>query len=217
MNEKEYREGDSSAIITNLINSDKIERFLIWQAKIVPIQAQIEGFIGYKLEPPKAGIRDYWVTTVAFDSDKHLEAWINSPQRAELLTELESFSEANELKKVHNGFNFWFAKSTPKKSVWKENALVLLTLYPVVFLFSFIQNPMMAHGVPFWFMLFVACVVSTTILGWITVPQLMKFFGWWLNPPKNKATLYTIMGSMLVLALYSVSLLGACYLAQLTA
>lgn len=216
MNKKKYIEGDSSAIITNVINSDNIERFLMWQSKIVPIQSQFEGFMGYKLEPPRAGIHDYWVTTVAFDSDEHLEAWLNSPRRAELLTELKNFSEVNELKKVHNGFNFWFIKSTSEKSVWKENALVLLTLYPVVFLFSFIQNPIMARGVPFWFMLFIACTYSTAVLGWITVPSLIKFFGWWLNPPKNKAKLYTIMGSLLVLALYIVSLLGAYYLAQLT-
>ena len=176
MNEKKYIEGDSSAIITNVINSDNIERFLMWQTKIVPIQSQFEGFIGFKLEPPRAGISDYWVTTVAFDSDEHLEAWLNSPRRAELLTELESFSKVNELKKVHNGFNFWFTKSTPEKSVWKENALVLLTLYPVVFLFSFIQNPIMAHGVPFWLMLFFACTVSTAILGWITVPLAHEIF-----------------------------------------
>jgi uncharacterized protein len=217
MNKEKYREGDSSAIITNVINSDNIERFLMWQAKIAPIESQFEGFIGYKFEPPRAGIRDHWVTTVAFDSDEHLEAWLNSPRRAELLTELENFSTANELKKVHNGFNFWFAKSTPEKSAWKENALVLLTLYPVVFLFSFIQNPIMAYGVPFWLMLFFACIFSTAVLGWVTVPQLMRFFCWWLNPPKSRAKLYTIMGSLLVLALYMVSLLGARYLATLTA
>jgi uncharacterized protein len=217
MDEKKYRESDSSAIITNVINSDKLERFLVWQAKLVSLQSEFEGFIGFKLEAPKAGIRDYWVTTVAFDSDKHLETWLNAPKRAELLTELKSFSELNELKKVHNGFNFWFTKPTPERSIWKENALVLLTLYPVVFLFSFFQNAMMAYGVPFWLMLFFACAFSTAVLGWITVPLLMKFFDWWLNPPKDRAKLYTIVGSLLVLVLYIVSLLGAYYLAQLTA
>lgn len=216
MNKKKYTEGDSSAIVSNVINSDNLERFLMWQAKIVPIQSQFEGFIGFKLEAPKPGIRDYWVTTVAFDSDEHLEAWLNSPRRSELLTGLENFSEENILKKVHNGFNFWFTKSTPEKSVWKENALVLLTLYPVVFVFSFIQNPLMAKGVPFWFMLFIACTYSTAVLGWLTVPALVKLFAWWLNPPKNNAKQYTIMGSLLVLALYMVSLLGAYYLTQLT-
>jgi len=217
MNEKKYIGGDSSAIITNAISSDNIERFLMWQAKLISIQSQFEGFIGFKLEAPRAGMRDYWVTTVAFDSDKHLEAWLNAPKRAELLTELGSFSESNELKKVHNGFNFWFTKSTPEKTIWKENALVLLTLYPVVFLLSFIQNAIMAHGVPFWLALFFACAASTATLGWITVPLLMKLFALWLNPPKNRAKLYTIIGSLIVLALYMVSLLGAYYLTQLTA
>lgn len=213
MTKNKYTEADSSAIITNIITDDNIERFLLWQAKIAPIQSQFEGFIGYKLEPPRMGIRDYWVTTVAFDNDTHLNAWLNSQERAALLTELESFSGENKLTKVHNGFNFWFTK-TPKKSAWKESALVLLTLYPVVFLLSFIQNPVMAYGVPFWLALFFANAASTAILAWVTMPWLVKMFGWWLNPPKKRATLYTFIGTILVLVLYIFSILGARFLSS---
>lgn len=216
MNEEKLKEGDSSAIITNVVKASDLERFLLWQAKFVPMQSQFKGFIGFKMEAP-TNSRDYWITTVAFDSDKHLETWLHSPVRAGLLAELKNFSATNELKKVHNGFTFWFTKPTLEKSIWKENALVLLTLYPVVFLFSFIQNPLMAWGIPFWFMLFVACTYSTSVLGWVTVPMLMKAFGWWLNPPKDKAKIYTIMGSILVVACYGVTLLGAWYLSYLTA
>lgn len=121
-----------------------------------------------------------------------------------MVTELRTFTGESQIEKIYSGFNFWFNEhDTAQRSIWKENMLVLLTLYPVVFLLSYIQNPLMQHGAPFWLALFVSNLVSTLILGYITVPWLMKKFEWWL---KSNKIIATLVGTGMVITLYVFSL-----------
>ena len=103
----------------------------------------VKVFRGYKLEKPRPGIHDSWITTVSFDTDEHLDLWLNSSERKKMLQELNSFSDSH-IEKLYSGFDFWFnATRDSQRIIWKENMLVLLTLYPVVFLLSYIQGPLM--------------------------------------------------------------------------
>lgn len=198
-----------TATITDTINPTNEQKFLHWQLRVAPLQSKFPGFIGYKLERIRTGITESWVSTVTFDTDTHLDAWLKSPERATMLQELRTFTSGSHIEKVYSGFNFWFTNTAQSsRAAWKENMLVLLTLYPVVFLLSYIQNPAMKHGVPFWLALFFSNLTSTVILGYVTVPWLMKMFSWWLKPQEGKD--YTIMGAVVVVLLYAL-LLGICW------
>jgi uncharacterized protein len=203
-----------SALISHHIKPTDIRRFLEIQSQFAPLQSKFPGFIGYKLEKPRHGVHDSWIATVTFDTESNLDAWLNSSERAKLLTQLDKFAPST-LEKIHSGFDFWFTKKTETRSAWKENALVLLTLYPVVFLISFIQNPLIHAGWPFWFTLFLSNALSTSILGWITVPFLRKQFEWWLNPPADKRQIYTLTGAVLVIFFYIIIIVSARYISHI--
>ena len=62
--------------------------------------------------------------------------------------------------------------------------IVLLVLYPVVFLFSFfVQSPFLSGraGLPFGAALFIGNVVSVLLLTYL-VPWTSERFSWWLQP-----------------------------------
>jgi antibiotic biosynthesis monooxygenase (ABM) superfamily enzyme len=195
-----------TATITAKIRPEDGEKFLQWHSRIAAVQSKFPGFIGCRLEKPRQGINDAWITIVTFDSDNHLEAWLKSQERAELVRELDTFTLESHVRKSSSGFGFWF-KSDKKHVAWKENMLVVLTLYPVVFLLSYVQNPAMRWGVPFWLALFFSNALSTVILGYLTVPWLTKKFQWWLNPPEGLEGKYTRSGVILVILLYGLALL----------
>lgn len=204
--EKNYQTA-VTATISTIIHSKDEQKFLDWNARIAPIQSKFPGFIGYKLERPRRGVNDTWITIITFDNNEHLENWLKSEERKKLLDELNAFSIKSNLRKTFSGFDFWFSQSKDSEhSAWKENMLVLLTLYPVIFLLSFIQKPVMEHGMPFWLALFFSNALSTIILGWFTVPWLIKTFSWWLNPKKEVTKKYNILGISIVLLLYGLSL-----------
>ena len=134
------------------------------------------------------GIQDDWTTMLRFDSDDHLEAWMNSEQRKQLLRETPNFSDEFHTRKIRSGFDPWFTKDggEPPAS-WKVNMIVLLTLYPTVFLFGFfISTPLLTrNGVPFWLALFLGNITSTVLLGYWFVTWASRF-DFWLHPKSRE-------------------------------
>ena len=111
---------------------------------------------------------------------------------------------------VRTGFEQWFpvAGRTAAPPGWKQNMIVLLLLYPVVFLFGlWVQTPLLMGrvGLPFWLALFIGNVISVVLLNWL-VPWTSRGFGWWLAPPRDPGGRISIAGGLLIIALYAASL-----------
>ena len=87
--------------------------------------------------------------------------------------------------------------------------LVLLLLYPVVFLFGlFVQTPLLSvrAGLPFAVALFIGNVVSVVLLNYL-VPWTSTRFAWWLEPAGPNRQWIEIGGAALVVALYALMVL----------
>jgi uncharacterized protein len=202
-----------TAIIAMRVRPGQEAAFVEWQRRIAAVEATFEGFSGYRLEPPVPGVQDDWMTMIRFDSDAHLDAWLNSEQRQRLLEEAPRFSGEFHTRKVRTGFDSWFTggkgAATEPPPPWKQNMVVLLTLYPTVFLFGyFVQTPLLVdRGIPFWLALFLANAVSTGLLGWFFVPWASRALDWWLNPAPAAAPRVNRAGAGLIMALYGLCLL----------
>lgn len=203
----------TTAIISMQVRPGQEEAFQQWQRRIAAAEADFPGFTGYKLEPPIPGVQDDWTTVLRFNSDEHLEAWLDSPQRQKLLDEAAAFNVNTHTRKVHTGFQWWFTPSGAAGAVpppaWKQNMIVLLALYPTVFLFGYlVQTPLLVErGVPFWLALFIGNAVSTVLLGYLLVPQANRLFNWWLQPPPNAPDRIQWIGAAVIMALYALFLL----------
>ncbi len=202
-----------TVVISMRVRPEQEAAFLLWQRKIAAVEAEFEGFSGYRLEPPIPGVQDDWVTVLRFDSDAQLDAWLTSQRRQELLKEAEPFSEEMHTRKVRWGFDPWFASkdqlgaATPP--AWKYNMILLLMLYPTVFLFGYwVQTPLLvARGMPFALSLFVSNTVSTVLLGYFFVPPVARLFNWWLSPAAAAPRWVSLAGVGVIVLLYAVCML----------
>jgi antibiotic biosynthesis monooxygenase (ABM) superfamily enzyme len=198
----------ASVLISSRVAPDDEAGFLAWQRRISAVESQFDGFLGHKIERPVPGVQDDWVVVLSFDTDEHLTRWIDSPERARLLEAGKEYNEQLSLTKASYGFGFWQGRKDDElpTPVFKSNLLVLLMLYPIVFLWGyFIADPLFAdHGVPFWLSLFIGNVVSTQLLGWFFVPWAFKLFGWWVK--RNQPARVHVYGYAIVIALYIVSM-----------
>jgi antibiotic biosynthesis monooxygenase (ABM) superfamily enzyme len=200
-----------SVVITNRIKPGQESAFRAWSQRIAVAQARSPGFQGYRFEPPIPGVQDDWLAILRFDSESNLQRWLDSPERAALLREAEAFIEDFRTRVVRSGFEQWFAgkdASAPGAPAWKQNMVVLLLLYPVVFLFGlYVQTPILmgSLGLPFWAALFVGNVTSVILLNWL-VPWTCLALGWWLNPPKQGRLRIDLAGATLITGLYAVCL-----------
>ena len=95
-------------------------------------------------------------------------------------------------------------------AAWKQNMLVLLLLYPVVFLFgAFVQVPLLGGraGLPFAIALFIGNVASVLLLNYL-VPWTSTRFTWWLRPASANAGRIELAGTALLVALYGLMVLA---------
>ncbi len=204
------RRGVVSALFTTQVDPGREGEFLAWSTRVAEAQASFDGFISYQVEPPIAGVQEDWIAVLSYDTDAHMRAWLSSPQRAALLADEASFDERARVHIVRNELDAWFntGGAGEPAPAWKRNMLVLLVLYPVVFLTAmFIQDPLLTgNDVPFWLALFLANILSVVALGWVLVPAADRVFGWWLYPHGRTRRLMTAVGIVVVVGLYAVSL-----------
>jgi len=199
-----------SAIISCRVPSGREADFLAWQARVQAAEARYPGFLRHKVERPIPGLHDDWVVILSFDTDEHMNAWMDSPERRTLVAEGAGFSSGLSVRRASYGFDFWFpadqAAGQGPGFIFKSNLIVLLVLYPVVFLWGFfISRPFIdAAGIPFWLSLFIGNVASTQLLGWWIAPAAFRALDWWIRPdtPWRK----NVAGYALLAALYALSM-----------
>lgn len=195
----------ASAIISSRVRPEDEKDFLAWQRAISTAESRFDGFLGHRIERPVPGVQEDWVVVLSFDTDEHLSRWVDSPERATLLEQGSRFTQDLSVTKASYGFGFW-SGSEAKDPIFKSNLLVLLMLYPTVFLWGyFIADPLFAaQGVPFWLSLFIGNVVSTQLLGFFFVPWAFRRFRWWLR--RNRTPKVHFYGYAILVAFYLASM-----------
>jgi len=196
-----------SAVISSRVKPGQEAAFRAWEQRIATAQAKSPGFQGYRFEPPIPGVQDDWLAILRFDTEPNLQAWLDSPEREKLLGEAAPFLEEFHARVVRTGFEQWFPSAADGASApaWKMNMLVLLLLYPIVFLFGiWVQTPLLMGkaGLPFWLALFIGNVVSVLLLNWL-VPWTSGGFGWWLVPARNAGGRTSLAGAGMIVLLYA--------------
>jgi antibiotic biosynthesis monooxygenase (ABM) superfamily enzyme len=157
-------------------------------------------------------VQDDWLAILRFDTEANLQAWLDSPERHKLLEEAEGFTEEFHARIARTGFDQWFpapAAGAAPAPAWKMNMLVLMLLYPVVFLFAVtVQTPLVGGrlGLPFAVALFIGNIASVVLLNYL-VPWTSGRFSWWLQPTGPDAKRNELAGTALVVALYAVTVL----------
>lgn len=201
-----------SAVISTRVTPGREQDFRAWQRRIATAESTFPGFQGSKLEPPIPGVQEDWATISRFDSEEHLQAWLTSPQRQRLLDEAAAFGTESRVRMLGGGFGGWFSlgdgSGAAVPATWKQNMVVLLVLYPIVFLYGrLVFDPLLQDwGVPFWMDLFIAKVISVVLMGSYLMAPINRRLRWWLLPPAGAPWWTNAAGAAVVVALYGLFL-----------
>jgi len=89
-------------------------------------------------------------------------------------------------------------------AVWKMDFIVLLLLYPIVFLWGvYAGTPILQNklNLPWAVNLFIGNIFSVALTGFM-VPWVANHMGWWMNP-KGNVLRANLLGALLVCAIYA--------------
>ncbi|MFI4998593.1 MAG: antibiotic biosynthesis monooxygenase [Reyranellales bacterium] len=201
------RSAPVSAVISTRVKPGKEAEYRAWERKIAVAQSKARGLQGYRFEPAVPGVQEDCVAILRFDNEANLQAWLDSPERRSLVEEAAPLTEEFHARVVHTGFEQWFREGNATGAplpVWKMDMLVLLMLYPIVFLWNTFVGTPYFHNTPFAIALFIGNIVSVGLTGFL-VPWIANRLGWWLNPRRVSTN---VAGALLVLALYAIMVLA---------
>lgn len=196
----EVRPAGASAVIVQRVQPADAEWFLEWQRGVA---AAAEAHAGYRATEvyPADGQHDPWVIVMHFSDANALQAWLQSPTRAQWLDKLRDKSSDFQVKAMPVGFGAWFAETARQVGGppgWKIVISVVLALFPTVILLAVFPGPYLAK-IGFALSMLIGNFLSVSILQWVVSPPLNKVLQPWLAANSEKDRAYSIGGTVVIL------------------
>jgi len=188
------REGEAdevTVVVSHPVSPSDEDAFLAWQDRVTDAERGFDGFRGAELFRPVTGIQEEWTALYRFDSDEHLDAWLESAERQRLLDEGKRFKNFS-LKRISAPFGSWFAPSGgdgggEAPAQWKTALSVLVGLYPTVVLLTLAISEIWKKA-ELWESLLIGNILSVSLLTWVVMPIVTRALRFWLEPEGGHAT-----------------------------
>ena len=199
------------AVIMHRVKKHQIEAFIDMEAEsLVPAAKRFPGFL-YGALIPSGVDREVWWTILRYETADQLNAWLASPDRAELLPRLralleEDFSTARGRSPF--GAVVRLVGGAPQTSpAWKIVMLVVSVLFPTVIIMLRYLNPVLTdlHLQP-GIIALVGQLVATAFVTTLWMPWMSNAFSWWIDPIDGRDLATSIKGAVAVLAIYAIEI-----------
>ncbi len=178
------------------------EAYRAWAAKVQQIESTFPGYQGvYVQAPSTTDQHGTWITMLRFDTPEHLNGWLLSKERKEILKESESMVEELQSHQVVSPFAGWFAGYGQAPSVWKQTMLVLLVLFPIVMLELKFLSPV-TSSLNSSLATFIGNALSVTLVSWPMMGLAIRLLHWWLNPHPDHKFRANALGLLAITGLY---------------
>jgi antibiotic biosynthesis monooxygenase (ABM) superfamily enzyme len=197
----QVRGARASSVIVQRVPAQSAEAFMDWERAITAEAAKFPGYQTTEIYPPSIAQAE-WIIILHFDDSKSLQAWLDSPKRAEWMAKLPC-EASYQLKMLPSGFGPWFAglgEGGGLPAHGKMILAVLLGLYPLVMLLTILLSPYTVKWFGLAIALLIGNAISVVILEWGT-PALNKFvLAPWLRATGREGLRVTLIGTTIILA-----------------
>ena len=196
--------GSVTEVVVTTVKPGLEAEFRAWCETIQAAQGAFAGYMGTYIQAPATPGQPFWTTLVRYSTPGELEAWLGSAVRRELIKDSGRFIESWKSHRMPSSFAGWFPGGAggAAPAAWKQTALVLLVLFPVVALELRFLSPHLAgwnHAAG----MFLGNAISVSLVSWPLVPLAIRGLGWWLRPRAAARLRAEILGAAVLLALYA--------------
>ncbi len=192
-----------TTMVTHRVQPEYIDEFLAWQQRLRLAESKFPGYRGSEIFRPIDGVQDEWTTIYRYDTAAHLDTWLTSDKRRQLLDEGKKFTDFR-LRTIDDSFGSWFAFDedaghAPAPSQTKTAIAVWVGLYPTVVLLTLALSPV---KMPLWLNLLIGNLLSSIVMSFVVMPfYVTRLLGGWLRPDADAPkTATNIRGAVLIIA-----------------
>lgn len=192
----------SSSVIVHRVGPESTDRFMEMQDEFTAAATKFPGYQSTDVFPPANPGKDPWVVLMHFDTPTLMNAWIESPERLQLVDRLNRDVGNFELRVLPEGFAPWFAglaESPP--AGWKMAMSVVFALFPTVMILSILTGSI-TRPLGFAFGMLIGNILSVSILQWGVMPILTSILRPWYAAKGSRSVLgaVAVAASLLLIA-----------------
>ncbi|MCB0120712.1 MAG: antibiotic biosynthesis monooxygenase [Candidatus Competibacteraceae bacterium] len=176
----------ATVLITRRVYRGQERQFEQLMSEMQNSAATFSGHMGGFLIPPEQPEQRCYRVLFAFDTQAHLQAWMQSSQRKHWLRRLAEITDDSARTRILSGLETWFAlpaaqtKAPPPR--WKMALVTWLGIFPLVWLTSqTIAAPLAQHVHPLISVLVITALI-TLAMTWLVMPVLTRLLAAWLYP-----------------------------------
>lgn len=183
----------ASLVVEHTVPSGKGLAFRWWHSKVTRKARRYQGYIRTDLYSPVKGTTPEqllkWYSIIHFESPELLKKWLKSRDREALIEAGRKVFSSYQFMSFATGLEGWFSRVTGTEQLgfgppaWKQNAAVVLGLYPTVMIQSALfatLGIMQSWSLPS--SMVVNNIITSSLLTWGVMPLVTRLLGFWLRP-----------------------------------
>lgn len=176
----------ATVVITHRIGTDKQGQYERWLEEIAPVCKASPGHLDWHIVRPIAGITETYTVIIRFDTSAHLNDWMQSSARAQLIAKVAPLLVGADDFYLSSGLDFWFTPSGAKARVpvrWKQYLLTWSAIYPLALGVPHAVSPVLrAAGVPASLPLGTLAVTAVVVflMVYVVMPRYTRLVQRWL-------------------------------------
>lgn len=177
-----------TVVVSRRVKKGQESAFEQLSSQMTERAASFPGYLGATMFRPSSPEDPEYRIVFKFRDRDTLTAWEDSPERAELLEQIEALLAKPSEREVTSGIVTWFTlpgqnpvKPPPK---WKMTFVSWLALYPAVTLVFLLFGDLLAQ-IPLLLRTMAVTIVVMLLMSYVLMPRMTRWFAFWLFPKKN--------------------------------
>jgi len=175
----------ATALITHRVRAGRHADYERWIGEIAPLSKASPGNLDWHIVRPVPGRSETYTVVIRFDTEAHLQEWLQSPARARLIEKARPLFVDGDRFSVNGGLDFWFAPAAPANVPvrWKQFLATWSAIYPLVLGVPLLVAPVLRHlgvadGRPLTTL--VASGIVVFLMTYLVMPRYTRLLHRWL-------------------------------------
>jgi len=178
-----------TVVVSRRVKKGHGEQFERLSTQMTETATRFPGYLGATLFRPCSPDDPEYRVIFKFDTQEHLDNWLNSEERTQWLTAIEELLEEPSAVTTLSGLVTWFTLPgrnpvlPPPK--YKITIVSWLALFPTVTLIFWLFGEQLAQ-IPLLLRTFLVTAVVMLLMSYVLMPRFTRWFAFWLFPKEQK-------------------------------